>query len=208
MLDMPSAVVPDHPGAFSAIGLALAGESTECILPVLRDLKSLGPRELRALGREASDTVNGQLTGLPTTVRCTAALRYQGQGQSLPVPLAARSMSLDSLAQALATAHQSLFGFVPKDREIELVEVHARAETPMARLPVRRRSRTRGAAANFDRTAPVGKSVWPVFRREELVVDQTLRGPCVIEEATGATIVPRGDTCKVLPIGLLLPSGR
>lgn len=207
LLDMPAAVIPDHPGAFSAIGLALAGESAECIVPVLRDLRSLGKRELAALEREARDTVVAHLPDAEIKVRSTAALRYQGQGQSLPIPLTSGSTKPESLVTALAQAHQSLFGFVPKDRAIELVEVHARAETPMARLPVKRRSRGRSTCkANFNRKAPVGKSVWPVFRREDLLVDQTLRGPCVIEETTGATVVPAGDTCKIMPFGLLLTS--
>ncbi len=208
LLDMPAAIVPEHPGAFSAIGLALAGESAECILPVGRALEDLTPARFKALLGEAADAAKAQLPQA-TRVRCTASLRYEGQGDSLPVKLRqAATPGFAALTTALAEAHQAMFGFVPRDRRIELVEIHCRVETPVAALPVKPRRGQPGAAIpSAERTALVGTDSWPVFRREELRVGQVLCGPCIVEEATGATVVPARSACDVTPFGLLLASG-
>jgi N-methylhydantoinase A len=209
LLEMPAAIVPEHPGAFSAIGLALAGESAECIVPVLRNLHSLGQRELTGMERDARKTAAAQLPNSRVKVLSTAALRYQGQGQSVPILLDPKSLTVPALTKALAKAHQSLFGFVPRDRDIEVVELRARAETPTQKLPIKRRgSKQKNGRAHCQRKAPVGKAVWPVYRREELAVGQVLRGPCIVEEGTGATIVPVQTTCKVMPFGLLIPPSK
>ena len=68
-LGMPCAIVPDHPGALSAVGLALAGESAEHARPVMQLLSSLSDRVLRveeggrgALERVYQSLVEGEAT--------------------------------------------------------------------------------------------------------------------------------------------------
>jgi hypothetical protein len=43
-----------------------------------------------------------------------------------------------------------------------------------------------------------------VFRREQLAPGAQLVGPCVIEEQTGATVIPADASCIVEPLTLRL----
>ena len=127
-------------------------------------------------------------------------MRYAGQGQPLFVPLR------QPLARTMAAAHQRLFGFVPEDRALELIEIRARAETTSRALPIRRRAErpVPPPQPREQRRPPAGGPAWPVFRRTNLHVGHKVKGPSVIEEFTGATLVPVGWRCRVEPFGLVL----
>ena len=203
LLDMPAAVVPEHPGAFSAIGLALAGESAEHTIPVLQPLQSLSAKELRRRLGEVSDLARLSLPDARVRVRLSAGLRYAGQGRALTVPV---RFPLD---RTTARAHEELFGFVPVGRPLELVELTARAEVRPRSLPVEltRGSGSRGGPAARPRTRRkplVGGPSWRVFHREDLRSGGFLDGPCIVEEGTGATVIPAGTTCELRPYGLEL----
>ena len=97
------------PGAFSAIGLALAGESVEAADPVRIELSAKGERELRALARALGQKATTRLgggTGHRTEVEF--AVRFRGQGQGLRI----RSGST-SLLESFQRAHLARFGFLP-----------------------------------------------------------------------------------------------
>ncbi len=206
-LDMPAALVPAHPGAFSAIGLGLAAESQEVIMPVLRRLEDLSTQQLdelaekcvararRALGDEAHPK-GGR--GAPRT-QLEARLRFEGQGPTLGTPFKM------PLHKTFRTCHQQRFGFVPQDRAIELVELRARAERtgPRLRQRVVEASRRRPRPVQ-DRRPPVGGKAWPVYLRRDLVPGQLLEGPCLVEETTAVTVVPPQTRCRVRCEGLFL----
>ena len=200
LLEMPLAVVPEHPGAFSAVGLALASESAEHIVPVMRELDSLDRRSLEKLTENAKKKA---LRHLPHgNVKLTASVRYAGQGRCLSVPLA------HPLHRKAAAAHEHLFGFVPQERALELVEIHARVEHAPRKLPLA--SKTRRAKTPEPkalRRPPVGGTAWPVFDRATVAVGQSLSGPCLLEEFTGVTVVPEGWRCTAHAHGLSVQPG-
>ena len=199
-LSMPQAIVPQHPGAFSAVGLALASESHEETTPVLREVGEVSPRELRALATELGKRARQALDGRGRSVtKIEARLRYRGQGAGLWVPFA------PALAPAFREAHVRLYGFAPDGAAVELVELRARAERSPRDLPAPSSSRGHGQPEPaFLRAAPTGGRRWKVFRRNELRSGAQLRGPCLIEEATGATVVPPDTTCLVKQAALVL----
>lgn len=191
-LRMPRAIVAPWPGAFSAVGLALAGESIErsqalrssCDAPSLRRAMRIGASLAGAVRRELAAAARIQLT---------AHVRYRGQGAALVLPLNSR------LPAAFAAEHRRLFGF-EADSPLELVRVTARGSTPARRLPPTAIPR-RTAPARARRRAPVGGGSWPVHQRQEVA---SLRGPAVVEEATGTTLVPPGWIARATHFGLKL----
>lgn len=191
-LGMPSAIVPHHPGAFSALGLALAGDSVEVAeaMRTLLDARTL--RRLLTLGRTLGTQAMRQL-GRRGRGRVDAQVRYRGQGASLCLPLTS------DLVRAFTTEHQRRFGFVTA-AALEVVQVIARAETPPRRLPPL--PSPHWAREPGHRRPPLGGDRLPVFARASL--RRRVRGPAVLEEPTATTLVPAGVVAEPGPFGTLL----
>lgn len=213
-LGMPSALVPHHPGAFSAVGLALAGESAEAARALLLELTADGEKALARHGQELAAEARAGIRGSGNArVSLTAVVRFRGQGQGIRVPL-----GRGGLLQRFRRAHALRFGFVPEDVAAEAVLVLARAETrgknyPLSRPAQCREARTRAhARPHIVRRPPLGGSPIRVFLRPQLTLGSTVAGPAAVEEMTGTTLMPPGSRALVTRAGLLLdppdPGGK
>ncbi|MBL8751656.1 MAG: hydantoinase/oxoprolinase family protein [Planctomycetes bacterium] len=198
-LGMPSAWLPPLPGAFSALGLALAGDSVE-VATAVHDV--LQPRSLRQLLAAGRDLASGAAAALGSRgrVRIDALVRYRGQGAALRLPLAR------NLAAAFTREHQRRYGFTT-DAPLEVVRLVARAEQPARAMPSTIRHHgsesDRGVAARpGTRRPPVGGAPLPIHTR--LPSGQALQGPAVVEEATATTLVPAGFEARPGKLGLVL----
>ena len=197
-LGMPSAVMPSHPGAFSAVGLALAGEATEVTEAVRASLSSGGLTEILARGQELLAQAQGLLDGKRNRGRVEAMVRYQGQGACLRLPLN-RRLAINFLAE-----HQRRFGFAT-DAPIEIVQLRARAECaasalPAAELPSTATTR-RAPTPDMTRRPPLGGRALPIYGRQSLT-SQPLHGPAIIEESTATTLLPAKCQLRLSPFGL------
>ncbi|MEC7584481.1 MAG: hydantoinase/oxoprolinase family protein [Planctomycetota bacterium] len=211
-LGMPLAISPAHPGAFSALGLALAGESVE-LASALRG--PLDPRGEQGLRKEAAkmcasaaqqlEADSGAARGIRT--RAEVTLRFVGQGGGLRIPVAR-----GSLRTAFAKEHQRRFGFLPQESVgIEIVQLQARAELrgrafprPASDNPPRRRP---ALPRMPSRKAPLGRQSLSYVPRQDLALGSQIEGPCLIEEKTAVTYVPAGHVATVEPLGLWLRAG-
>lgn len=207
-LGMPSAVMPSHPGAFSAVGLALAGEATEVTEAVSSLVTNKQLPEILARGRELLSQAQEMLGGKRNRGRVEAMVRYQGQGACLRLPLSNR------LAQSFLAEHQRRFGFAT-DAAIEVVQLRARAECAASALPAADQNgqhRTgSGRATNarspkdpkpsMTRRPPLGGPALPIYDRQSMT-DRPLNGPAVIEESTATTLVPATCQLRLSPYGL------
>ena len=202
-LSMPRAVIAADPGAFSAVGLALAGESDEETLPILRETDDLAASELRAIAADLAGRTKRRLLaqgrGARITTQVDAMMRFAGQGDCVRVPL--RS----PLEPGFRAEHERLFGFLPESSSIELVELRARSQRQGPALPDIASRASRGQPeATGRRKSPVGGTSWKRYRRTDLRSGHKVTGPCLIEELTGVTIVPRGYRCRVKAGALIL----
>jgi N-methylhydantoinase A len=105
-LGVRTVLVPEAAGVLSALGLVAADERRDSVHSLLVPLAEAGE-----LPREGE-----------------ADLRYTGQSFELTVPLQ------DELAEAFHRAHEDLYGFAERDREIELVAVRIAHVTPGPQL--------------------------------------------------------------------------
>lgn len=197
-LGMPEAVMPSHPGAFSAVGLALAGEATEVTEAVRASLAAGGLTEILARGQELLAQAQGLLGGKRNRGRVEVMARYQGQGACLRLQLT------KNLAKSFVTEHQRRFGFAT-DAPIEIVQLRARAECaasalPAADLPSSATARTIPKPA-MTRRPPFGGRALPIYSRQSLTT-QPLDGPAIIEESTATTLVPANCQLRLSPFGL------
>lgn len=197
-LGMPEAVMPSHPGAFSAVGLALAGEATEVTEAVRASLGAGGLTSILARGQELLAQAQGLLGGKRNKGRVEVMARYQGQGACLRLPLTR------GLAKSFVAEHQRRFGFAT-DAPIEIVQLRARAECAASALPAADlpNSATAGTAPKpaMTRRPPLGGRALPIYARHSLTA-QTLNGPAIIEESTATTLVPANCQLRLSPYGL------
>jgi N-methylhydantoinase A len=108
-LGIRTVLVPEAAGVLSALGLVASDERRDAVRSYLVPLAEAGE-----LPREGE-----------------ADLRYAGQSFELTVALQ------DDLAEAFHRAHEDLYGFAERDREVELVAVRTAAVVPGPQLEVR-----------------------------------------------------------------------
>ena len=120
--------MPAFPGAFSAVGLALAGEATEATEAISAIVTTDTLANILAQGQELLAKSQALLEGKRGRGKVGAMVRYQGQGACLQVPLTRR------VANTFVKEHQRRFGF-STDSPIEIVQISARSECPANSLP-------------------------------------------------------------------------
>jgi N-methylhydantoinase A len=195
-LGMPGAIVAPHPGAFSAVGLALAGESREWIralhAPLARDERDIA-RAARTLARRAAAGF-GRRAPEDLQVRLEARVRFAGQGEGLDLPFG------PDLAARFRAEHERQFGFLA-EAGLEVVALRAIASRPGVALPAR--SEAPAVRPSRERHAP-GGARWLVVDRAGLRDREVVTGPALIEEPTGVTLVPAGAIAQCTAAGLQL----
>jgi len=101
-LEIGTVLVPAAAGVLSALGLVASDERRDHVVPYVRPLAEVA--DLPAEGE--------------------ADLRYAGQSFELTVPIQ------DDLAEAFHRAHEELYGYADRGRELELVAVRTAETTP------------------------------------------------------------------------------
>lgn len=215
LLDMKTVIVPPSPGVFSALGLLFSSTQHEfmqtmfCRLDhsaamqlgnALEDLVARATADMTAEGNAFADIA----------VTCALDLRYTGQAYELTVPIewrAGEPLDIAPIAAAFHSEHERTYGHASADEVIELVNMRAvgslcsqkdraydaqraggsRANSPAARVPVRRR-------AYFGKTH--GFIDTPVIPRADLRA-APMTGPLIVEEYDSTCVVPPNAGARV-----------
>ncbi len=208
-LGLPAVIVPQNPGAFSALGILLSDVVRDVARSVLLHVPANNNSALRplvanlkqrfvGLGRLARSELRNE--GFEVE-RATAAqslnLRYQGQSYELSVPFTA------GFRQAFERAHEKAYGYAHPGRELEIVNLRLRLviPTPKPRLRAQKSRPGRDARGALEKTKPVwfGPEAHPtgIYARERLGPGARLVGPAVITEYSSTTVVPPDFACEV-----------
>jgi 5-oxoprolinase (ATP-hydrolysing) len=200
-----------HPfaGVLSAFGMGLADISAMRERQIDLPLDEAGVADVRgavaALYADAKSEIERQgIAADRIAERAQLHIRYEGSQQVLLVRLdGAAAMKADFEAQ-----HKARFGFVSQDRKllIEAVSVEAvgRSEETPAIAP---RARVVTELAPLGRGEMRVGSEWrsvAVFDREALAPGKVIRGPAMIMETTGTTIVEDGWEAAIRESGALI----
>lgn len=192
---MPAALVPMHPGALSALGLASARAQCERAQSVLAPLQSLSSSRRRALWKElerevAAELAHSGVARAACDLTQTLHLRYAGQSYDLAVPEGPRA------AEVFEASHQRLYGYRLEGREIELVALRLsgieRAEAKPPKAAPRTRA-LRGDAILGERSLRFESGRRVRARRVDrgaLTPGVEFEGPAVVEEFSATTLVP------------------
>lgn len=211
---IPSGIVPNHPGQFSAFGFMMTdaridlertAQMTSTVFErehanqVLKDLEREAAANLRAEGYEGEITITRALE-----------MRYFGQNHELEVPIdfgAFDDATIEQAWELFHAAHDVRFGFSIPGETIELISIKttavARSQKPaMATLP---------AADGPPEAEEVRKVVFDegaldaqVFDRSKLRQGHRFSGPALVEEEASVTVVRPGHDVSVDRLGNLL----
>ncbi len=219
-LSIGRVLVPDTPGAFSALGLLCTDVTHDYIRSDLTTLETLIPDHaeagFRALEDKAvSDLAAEGLSGADTRLIREADLRYAGQGYELRVPLDGldgpkiSAATLSALTARFHERHQMLHGHAAPGAPVELVSYWLRAVVPVAKSePVPVRPTGGGEAEPVSERAVVfgagGAVTANVYRRGDLPPGAVVSGPAVVEQPDTTTLVPPGWTVTRDDYGNLL----
>ena len=198
-LGMRAALVPHHPGVLSALGMAGADAIREHSATVLAPLSRWKAARRRKALRELAERGREQLRqegfrAAEIELELGLDLRYAGQSFEIRVPEGPRCSG------AFEREHERLYGYRLPDREVELVNLRARALVRRA-LPPARRPRSRPlpkSAVRGERRVRLGRVLKvPVIDRGRLAPGHRFEGPALIEEYSGTSILPPGWTARV-----------
>jgi len=208
-------LVPLHPGALSALGMAVADaihDESRSLLSSLADLMA-DPDPLKMMidemvERARSVLVVGRSQEDASSMRIHAALdlRYRGQSYELTVPLELpmAETALQNAAVSFHVAHEGRYGYALQGEEVEAVTLRVRGSVPgMGAEMVSSMSigETPSDASNKHRQSTTSKSVWldssgpsriPCYERTELQQGDRFDGPALVVQLDTTTLVMPG----------------
>lgn len=201
-LQMRRVLVPPAAGVFSALGLSVApiefSQTRAFLMPVgLIDAQEL-TRNLHGMEEQVA-----KVLGFPRNqlrMRYSASMRYIGQAFELQIPLPSDGITagaLVNLSEAFEAEHQRTYGHRFADGDgVEVVAVEVTGTfVGGARLPAMVTVRKRAGKVAPEPTRPAyfgpdrGLHQVDVIDRADLS-DAARRGPFIIEEYDGTTVVP------------------
>jgi N-methylhydantoinase A len=208
-LGLPAVIVPQNPGAFSALGILLSDVvrdvAQSVLLPVhagngseFHNLLGNLERRFAQLDRTARSELHREgFAAERARVKRWLDLRYQGQSYELSVPFS------KGFRVSFHHEHEQAYGYAHPGRPLEIVNLRLRLviATPKPRLQMQKPTTVRDPRAAVVKTKPVwfGSKPYPtpIYAREGLSPGARLRGPAVIVEYSSTTLVPPDFACEV-----------
>jgi N-methylhydantoinase A len=201
-LRIPRVLIPNYPGAFSALGVLLADvvkDYSRTVMLAIDPGQPL-PREIEkqfaALERQAKRDLRDEgFVATQTTLTRSLAMRYRGQSFELEV-----EMNDDPIAK-FHQAHRERYGHADPQRAVEIVSVRLRGAGLTEKPGLKRETRFKKRKARPQRAA----HIWlgekrrrvDVFDRSELEPGATIAGPAIVIEYGSTTLVPAGWRASV-----------
>ena len=200
-LGMRTIVIPPHPGALSALGLASAAERVDLIASFHRPLDGVPSRDLGAAFAPLLEEGRGQIPG--GALLRYADCRFAGQGYEVTVPVTGDDPR--RIREAFLAEHRARFGHAASDQPVELVNLRVVAlrEGSLPRFADLRRVVQRPGASRpiTLRGARVSASVWAL---DELAAGVTIAGPAILAGRNATALVEPGWRGTVQQCGAVL----
>ncbi len=187
-LRIPRVLVPQMPGALSALGILMSdavkdysrtvmlGPDAAPLERYFRELQQRGEKEMRA-------------EGLKAVAMRYADVRYAGQGFELSVPFGR------DFVKYFHQAHRRRYGYADEQRRVEVVNVRVRMVASSEPVPFPRKKVVPGngkqAVVKQGRVVFDGRaSKAPVYDRASLRPGDTFAGPAIVAEYSATTVLP------------------
>jgi len=208
-LGLPAVIVPQNPGAFSALGILLSDVVRDVSQSVLLPVPARGTSDERALlgplnqrferlHRDAySELKREGFDADRAHASRRVDVRYQGQSYELSVPF------VPGFRQEFHREHVKAYGYAYPERPLEIVNLRLRLVIPTLKSKGKRRKKaaTQPAKAALLKTNAVWFGAKPhptgIYDRLRLDAGALISGPAVIVEYSSTTVVPPDFACRV-----------
>jgi N-methylhydantoinase A len=203
---IPRVVIPNHPGAFSALGVLLADvvkDYSRTVMTTLDPSKRI-PRviekEFIALERQAKSELRDEGFA-PSQIELIRSLAMRYRGQSFELEVLVDSQLDEDVVAGFHQAHRERYGHADQDRAVEIVSVRLRGVGRVEKPTLKRARSLSRYQPKPERTAFVWlgerRKQIPVYNREELRPGAAIKGPAIIVEYGSTTLAPPGWKVKV-----------
>jgi N-methylhydantoinase A len=216
-MGIPRAIVPNHPGQFSAYGFIQTDARVDRQRTTQLTSKRFDPERATLVMQQLAEECLAELRdqGYSEGIHITRALemRYLGQNYELELPVAFEVFTAETtreLWRSFHEAHHARFGFSIPGEVIEIVNYLTTAVSVTPKPELERLPPAEGApevAENRDVRFQSGVHPTPVFRREALRAGHRLDGPAIVEEAASVTVLNPGQSLAVDDWGHLIITG-
>jgi N-methylhydantoinase A len=213
-MGIPRAVIPNHPGQFSAYGFILTDARVDrhrtLQLTSKRFDRERATEVLRTLVEEALADLRSQGYAENVQIFRSLEMRYLGQNYELELPIAFDRFTPETTAalwEQFHAAHKARFGFDIPGEVIEIVNFSATVVSVTPK-PVFRELEAAVSDPKPVDTRPVhfveGRRPAPVFRRDTLRAGHRIAGPAIVEETASVTVLNPGHVLTVDRFGNLV----
>ncbi|MEX1031830.1 MAG: hydantoinase/oxoprolinase family protein [Cellvibrionaceae bacterium] len=206
-LGMNKAIVPQHGGVLSALGMLVAPRERQLSQTRQSLLADLSESDIEtgfaALAEEGTGELLAEGIARDDIERQSSVdLRYRGQSYTVNVPYKGLAKS-----EALFhEAHEKLYGH-RLARPVELVTLRQRVFSqpePIILPPIAAKTKVNASRPAIAELRGIGQT--PILQRNELAVDTVIRGPALICETVSTTLLAKGWELEVDRVGNLLLS--
>ena len=216
-LHIPTVIVPNYPGQFSALGMLMADIQHDYVQTYYRPLAQT---DFAALKRICDGLIeDGRLRLARENVPAEAMffqrlldIRYAGQEFSIPVPVPAEYIETgdtDAIGETFNGVHERRYGYHTPEHALEIVNVRVSA------VGRRKQMELPGPQAAGNGNGLAGRRMvyfesgakpveTPIFRRDRLPSGYQISGPAVVQEYASTTVLFLGDTLVVAETGELV----
>jgi N-methylhydantoinase A len=212
-MGIPRALVPNHPGQFSAYGFILTDARVDrhrtLQLVSRRFDRERATQVLQTLVDEAVGELKAQGYVDNIEIFRSLEMRYLGQNYELELPIAFDTFTPETTAalwNQFHAAHLARFAFDIPGETIEIVNFSATVVSTTPKPVFREIERASGDPKPVEKRSVVyvdGHHESPVFRRDALRAGHRIKGPAIIEEAASVTVLNPGQAIDVDRFGNL-----
>lgn len=212
-LGMRRIVVPEIPGAQSALGLLMTDVKTDFMRTQLTSVDAENTARLDEVfddlsARAADWFVEEEVDHEGRQLLRRMDLRYRGQNFELPVEVPERHRfsadGVGAIAELFHEAHERVYGYRSEEAAIEVVTFRLEASGAAAHVDARRDERADSDPARaFVETRSTcfepeqGYVDTPVYDRARLTAGDLIVGPAIVEQMDTTTVLLPDDTCRV-----------
>lgn len=216
LASIPSSLVPNSPGQFSAFGFIVTDARVDKHRTVPQSSKLFNheraTRVMQELIAEAIEELKNQGYSDNFEVSRSIEARYLGQNHELEVSFPADEFTPETTEdfwRRFHEEHKARFGFNIPGEIIEIVTIKVIAIALSGKPDAKVLPEQIEAPEPFERRKVFFERGWfevPIYRRESLGANGKLTGPAVIEEEASATVLLPGQNLTVDRFGNLLVS--
>jgi N-methylhydantoinase A len=206
-LGIERAIVPPHPGLFSASGLLDAGLHVTDVAPLLCNTNAFDAQTADRFFAEGEARARVELLDQGAHARSIAFLRqydarYRGQSFELTIE---HDCAMGVVAERFHEAHRARYGYDVHDEVVELVNMRLTASGSVFREPYATERSPSLGTGSVELRQEVKRPVWiddrfvevAILRREALGHGKRVDAPAVVEQYDTTTYVAPGWTMTV-----------